>query len=200
MPLDHHVGGGGNRSTPVPHGEPKNEPPFTNPASANGQGKTPVKKRPVVVPGKTLRERMAKLMDATVMNEPNWHYHAVRPLSYPTLTQAEHAAVASDCSFGCAILALLAGAGKPFGRTFQGNSSTMFALLDHINQADVQIGDYAVFGHTNGEMHAVCIRQPGGDPLCWSHGQEKGPMFVKMSVEMAAHPGATVTYLRLPTK
>jgi len=148
----------------------------------------------------TVRERMAQLMDATVANEPNWHYHAIRPLSYPTLVQAEHGAVSADCSFGCSILAKLAGAGDPLGQHFTGwgNSSSMFAHCQRITRQDLQIGDFAVFG-PGGDEHAVCIRKPGADPVCWSHGQEKGPMFVPLSAEKRAHPGAPVTFLRLPT-
>lgn len=147
-----------------------------------------------------VRAQLRSLMAATSRNEKNWHYHAVRPLTMPTLEAALHGAVVSDCSFGCKILCHLAAAPDPTGDgAGYGNSSSMFRHLPHIPFEQVQNGDCAVFGHVDGEQHAVMIyekRGTAGVTLVWSHGQEAGPIIVPMSVEIASHPGATVTFLQ----
>lgn len=147
-----------------------------------------------------IRARLRTLMAATARNEKNWHYRAIRPLTIPTLDTAMHGAVIADCSFGCKILCALAGAPDPTGDApAYGNSTSMFRHLPHIPFADVDAGDCAVFGHTNGEQHAVMVyekRATLGETLVWSHGQEAGPIIVPMSIQIAAHPGATVTLLQ----
>lgn len=148
-----------------------------------------------------VRAQLRTLMTETARNEKNWHYRAVRPLTIPSLETALHGVVVSDCSFGCKILCKLAGAHDPTGGSFDGygNSSSMFRALPHIEFADVQSGDAAVFGHVSGEQHAVLIYEKCatvGATLVWSHGQEAGPIIVPLSIEIAAHPGATVTFLQ----
>lgn len=148
-----------------------------------------------------IRTRLASLMDGTVKNEPNWHYDAVRPLVLPTEAQALNGKVISDCSFGCSILCNLAPAADPTGDNWQGNSTSMFNRLPHITKVELKVGDMAVFG-TQGRLHAMMVRDVSSDPLMWSHGQEAGPVFVKLSAEVAYHAqrytdGNVVTYLRL---
>lgn len=151
-----------------------------------------------------IRKQLAALMDATVRNEPNWHYKEARPLVLPSLATAEHGTVVSDCSFGCVILCHLAGAGDPTGNKFDGygNSTSMYEHLKTIPQAQAQTGDMVVLG-SQGRLHAMMIRSTlGGDPLCWSHGSESGPKPVPLSAEVAYHAalfadGGVVTFLRL---
>lgn len=155
---------------------------------------------PVPVPGPPdVRGDLAALMDGTVKNEPNWHYLMARPLTFPTRQVALTGKVTSDCSFGCAILCKLAGRPLP---TPQGNSWSMWEQLVKVSKADVMTGDMIVLGH-EGRLHAMMVRKPGGDILCWSHGQERGPLFVPLSAEVSYHAsrysdGGVVTYLRLP--
>lgn len=143
-----------------------------------------------------IRARMVEAMRETVMNEPRWHYEESRPLELPDVNTAYHGTVYSDCSFGCVILAHLAGAPDPSGTGFRApaGSSAMFAFLPHLRRAQIQPGDYVVFGPDGGQ-HAACVYELATDPVVWSHGQEKGPVLVRLSVEIAAHSGP-VTFLR----
>jgi hypothetical protein len=146
----------------------------------------------------TVRGNLVTLMDLTAKNEPRWHYRMVRPLTLPTRVQAVSGTVYSDCSFGCSILCKLAGAADPTGANWQGNSSSMFHHLPHLAFSQVKNGDIAVFGHNDGELHAVMVYKKAatvGGTLCWSHGQERGPILVPLSVEIAFHK-ATMTFLR----
>ena len=35
--------------------------------------------------------------------------------------------------------------------------------------------------------HVCMVRRPGADPLLWSHGQERGPILLPLSVEKRYH-------------
>jgi hypothetical protein len=137
------------------------------------------------------RQLLAELMDGTVKNERNWHYEMRRPLPFPSRDKALHGSVHSDCSFGCIILCKLAGCPDPSGYNFAGygNSQSFFNKLQHIPIHEAKIGDLIVYGY-GGANHAVMVRGGlGANPLVWSHGQEKGPIFVRHSVEDAFHSG-----------
>lgn len=146
-----------------------------------------------------VRASLRGLMGATAKNEPNWHYKLARPLVMPTRDQALTGVVEADCSFGCSILCHLAGAPDPTADNWQGNSTSMFQHLPHIPFGEVKVGDIGVFGHTDGEQHAVMAYQTApteNATLVWSHGQEAGPIIVPAATEKGAHPGATLTWLR----
>lgn len=154
--------------------------------------------------GAQIRAKLQTLMAATVANEPNWHYAEIRPISHLVYAQAVCGVVKTDCSGGCTALCQLAGAKDPTGNNYNGtgNSTSMYVHLPHIeNYRDtVLVGDLAVFGKTNGEEHVAMVYKIGGsNPTLWSHGQERGPLFVSLDDEAAAHPGAKVTFLRLAT-
>jgi hypothetical protein len=143
-------------------------------------------------------------MDATVANQPNWHYVEKRPLSFPSLQEAEHGVVFADCSFDVIILCKLAGLPDPSGNGYSGygNSTSLFFHLEHITAAEAKIGDAVVFG-PEGDQHAAMIRRLVKDKVLCSHGSEDGPKFVALSVEAAGHE-PPVTFLRVvpldPTK
>lgn len=143
----------------------------------------------------TVRASLRVLMAETARNEPNWHYRYDRPLTMPTLNQALGGVVYADCSFGCSILLRLAGGPDPTGDDWQGNSTSMYRHLPHIERGELQVGDIVVFGR-DGDQHAVMVYRLAADPIVWSHGQEAGPILVPLSVEIRAHAGQPVTYLR----
>lgn len=144
---------------------------------------------------KQTRTAMAHAMERTVANNTRWHYAEVRPLTIPAASQAYGGTVYSDCSFGCKIIAHLAGAPDPTGLGFSGygNSTSMYDTLEHIDRQDIQPGDYAVFGR-HGNEHACVIYRLAADPMVWNMGAPGQPVFRKLSAEIATH--GPVTYLR----
>lgn len=147
------------------------------------------------------RGKLAQLMDGTVANHRNWVYKAVRPLPMPTLQQALHGNVVSDCSHGCAVLCKLAGAPDPTRDNWQGNSTSMFHALAHIALSKVQVGDMAVLG-AEGRLHAMMFRTVGKNPTVWSDGSNADPAFVTLAAEIQWHKqyfsdGGVLTCLQL---
>ncbi|MHB8469553.1 MAG: hypothetical protein ACYDCH_07360 [Gaiellaceae bacterium] len=58
---------------------------------------------------------------------------------------------------------------------------------------DVQAGDVVVFGDYPGR-HTAIVLAAGDDPLLASHGQERGPVAVRCSIESRYQP-PVVTWL-----
>jgi hypothetical protein len=109
--------------------------------------------------------------------------------------------VKADCSKGCQKIAKWAGAPDPMDNGFAnwGNSNTMWVELEHIPKSDVEPGDFFTFGYYAGEKH-VCIALGFGtesDMDVWNMGRQGQPVITKLSVEVAAHAGMTVTPLKL---
>jgi len=131
------------------------------------------------------RALMAEIMDEGVHNEPRIHYGQVRP--YPHITR-EHwrtSEVTTDCSGSSTIICMLAGVPKdPNGSHYNGYgyTGTIMAHARPITRAELKIGDLIVFGPYPGH-HIVMVRKLGSDPLVFSHGQEKGPFFIRLSEE-----------------
>jgi hypothetical protein len=53
-----------------------------------------------------------------------------------------------------------------------------------------------IFGRGTGH-HVGMVLAPGADPLLFSHGQEKGPLLIRESVEARFQPSGG-TFIRLP--
>lgn len=160
----------------------------------------------VVDPSAAIRAKLVTLMDGTVTNHRNWIYKAVRPLPMPTLTQALHGQVVSDCSHGVAVLCKLANAKDPTKANWQGNSTSMFlaAKADGwiIPLTKVQPGDYGVLG-AEGRLHAFMFRTAGKSPTVWSDGSSFDPAIVTLAAEVQWHAqhfsdGGVLTCIRLP--
>jgi hypothetical protein len=154
------------------------------------------------------RRELAALMDYLVRQEPRVHYGQVRPMASRSIrTLAElHAKIESragitlDCSESVTLLCKLAGLADPNGLRYDGagNTETMLGHLPHYYSArSAGIGALVVFGVGRLETEHVCmVRKPGGDPLLFSHGQERGPFLIPLSVEKRYHV-APYTFLSI---
>ncbi len=137
--------------------------------------------------------------------EPQIHYRQHRPmLSTVYYTPGGEQKLADhlkaghplslDCSETVTLVCALAGLGDPNGSRFNGWGNTQ-EMLDHLphysNPAAADVGALIVYGRPGhlAEQHVVQVVGKGKDPLCGSHGQEKGPLLVRHSVEVAAHGG-----------
>jgi hypothetical protein len=149
------------------------------------------------VKSETVRASLRDLMRATVRQERLWHYEQTRPVNTDVATL--HTPVYTDCSGGIILLCRWAGAPNPSGTGAWGwgNSQSFYEYLPHVPADAARSGDIVVFGKVDGEQHAAFVYQAGADPLLWSHGQEAGPLFVRLSAELRAHAGCKATFLRL---
>lgn len=134
-----------------------------------------------------VRARLAELMQATVRDEERnwtWTYRAVRPMRVPSSWQPGQRVI-GDCSKGVQYLYRWAGGPDPMGNNWAswGNSSTLWSNLTHADfPAQLRVGDIITFG-PNGDEHAVCVAEPGHDPLLWSFGHQGAPNFYRLSRE-----------------
>lgn len=160
--------------------------------------KKPVAKKPNV------RREMKQIMDLLLAHEPKVHYAQVRPMRTQSIKSvaglkkklASQGGVSMDCSESSTLIARLAGAPDPNGLGYNGSGYTG-AMLDHcrrVKKADLLIGDLVVFGPGTG--HHVCVVYGAGDdPWLFSHGQERGPIKIRLSEEAKYQP-RPVSYLR----
>jgi hypothetical protein len=154
------------------------------------------------------RSELAALMDYLVRREPHVHYGQVRPMPSRTIRNLVelHAAVerarglTMDCSESVTLICKLAGLGDPNGLHYggAGNTETMLGHLSHYYSArSAGVGALVVFGVGRLSTEHVCmVRRPGADPLLFSHGQERGPFFIPLSVEKRYHV-APYTFLSI---
>jgi hypothetical protein len=154
------------------------------------------------------RRELAALMDYLVRQEPRVHYGQVRPMgsrSIKNLAQL-HTKIAGprgitlDCSEIVTLICKLAGLADPNGLRYDGagNTETMLGHLPHYYSArSAGIGALVVFGVGHLATEHVCmVRRPGADPLLFSHGQERGPFLIPLSVEKRYHV-APYTFLSI---
>lgn len=133
-----------------------------------------------------VRTRLAKLMDEGVANKARIHYAQIRP--FPIHLDENHWAheeFSTDCSGSYTILCRLAGLPKdPNGANYNGSgyTGTLMAHMRPITRAQLKIGDAVIFGNFPGH-HVVMVRELGGDPKIFSHGQEAGPWYSPLSYE-----------------
>lgn len=151
-----------------------------------------------------VRAKAVRAMRLLLANEPRVHYAQVRPMrtqSIKTYTELEAAAqrgITFDCSESSTTIAHVAGAKDPNGRHFDGAgyTGTILSACQSITKSQAKAGDFVVFGPGTG--HHVCvILAAGADPLLFSHGQEKGPIAIRLSAE-ARFQSAPIRYRRLP--
>jgi hypothetical protein len=146
------------------------------------------------------RRELAALMDYLCAHEPQVHYGQIRPMptrTIRTLTELHtkvsgRGGVTMDCSESVTLLCRLAGLGDPNGLHYDGsgNTETMLAHLPHYySSRSAGIGALVVFGVGDLAREHVCmVRHPGSDPVLFSHGQERGPFPIPLSVEKRYHP------------
>jgi len=150
------------------------------------------------------RDTLKHLMEKTVNDQArygNWHYAAVRPQRIPSSYRSGDR-VYVDCSDGVRMLARLAGIGDdPAGNGYSdyGNSSSIWAHLDHIPKSEAQTGDLVTFGNYAGEHHVAMLYENGkvSDPLVWNMGTQGQPVLTRLSNEIRYHGGQRVTFCRI---
>lgn len=148
---------------------------------------------------------MASIMDYLVQHRGNVHYAQRRPMTTRAIaTFAElrrtvaARGVTMDCSESVTLICRLAGLDDPNGEHYNGTGYTG-TLLDHLphydNPANADVGALVVYGPGTGQ-HVCMVREPGRDPLLFSHGEEAGPFYVRHSVERRYH-SAPATFLSI---
>jgi hypothetical protein len=155
------------------------------------------KARMPLVPQRPKTERVRDAIVAYcrwgIAHEPQIHYAQVRPfpVSAPRLLPMR-----TDCS-GFATLAYReAGAPDPNGRKYDGLGFTG-TLLQHgrrVAPEHARRGDLAIFGPGTGH-HVVVLLEDGRrnlDPLTCSHGQERGPLEIRLAEEARFQPSPIV--------
>ena len=74
-----------------------------------------------------------------------------------------------------------------------GYTGTLLQHMRHIPKSAIQPGDLVVWGPPPGH-HVALVLEAGDDPLLASHGQDKGPIAIRFSLESKYQP-AQVTWL-----
>jgi hypothetical protein len=167
----------------------------TLPALVKRFGKVSVATAPAAQPtSRDVRARIVAYCRWGIANEPQIHYAQTRPIP---LAQRKQLPLTTDCSGFATCAYADAGAPDPNGNAYSGSgyTGTLLAHGRHIARRDAKPGDLAVFGPGAGH-HVVVLLEPGTvtDPLTCSHGQEAGPIAIRLSVEAAAQP-SPITFL-----
>lgn len=150
------------------------------------------------------RAELGRLMDMLVADEPKVHYLPKRPMvskSIVTVAQlrqklASNLGISLDCSESVTLLCKLAGLKDPndSGYDGYGNTGTLLTHLPHYHAPfHALTGALVVFGPGSGK-HVCMVREPGTNPLLFSHGSERGPIFIRLDRELAFQ-GGPVTFL-----
>ncbi len=112
----------------------------------------------------------------------------------------------ADCSGFATALCKLAGLADPNGLGYNGTgfTGTMLTHLPHYTDpAAANVGALVVFSHPGVPTgdHVATVIGPGKDPWLCSHGQEAGPLRIRLSTELAAqkraHGSSTATLLNV---
>lgn len=129
-----------------------------------------------------------------VRNAGQIHYRQSRPID--GIGHPHKLPLTTDCSGFATDCFNWAGAPDPNGRHYDGYGYTgsMLQACQPVAKAGVEPGDLVVFGRAPG-THVVIVVGDGADPLVVSHGQEAGPLHVRLSVEERAHSGQSPTFL-----
>jgi hypothetical protein len=130
-----------------------------------------------------------------VTNTAQIHYQQSRPID--GTGNRDKLPLNTDCSGFATLCYEWAGAPDPNGSGFNGFgfTGTILGHCRHVPKSDANAGDLVVFGVYPG-THVVILIEDGthADPLCVSHGQEAGPIEVRLSVESGAHAGQIETF------
>lgn len=155
----------------------------------------------VIAQGSAETRLRAKIVDYLlwgIKNEPKIHYRQARPMEdvkHPLRLKVLPRW--ADCSEFVTDAYAWAGAPDPNGLGYSGLGYTG-TLLTHgrkIKVSQLLPGDLVVFGKAPG-VHVCGVLVSGSDPLLASHGQEAGPIKIRLSAERKYHSGELVTCLR----
>jgi hypothetical protein len=120
-----------------------------------------------------------------------WDYDQERPVKYVRLPRFKF-----DCSGAICWLYWCAGLRDPSGNNFGGGDTYTMTLLKHnrrINPREVRAGDICILGAELpvDEQHAMMALEPAPNPLCFSHGSQGDPTFVRVDID-----GRSKTWVR----
>lgn len=122
------------------------------------------------------------------------HYSQARP--FPLYAPGS-VPMTLDCSASTITFARWAGAPNPSGAApGYGNSMSIASFAKEIPRSAIEAGDIAVFGEPV-THHVAVVLEPGDDPLMESHGQESGPLSIRLSVEARYHSGDPIRFYSL---
>jgi len=135
----------------------------------------------------TVRQQIVANAHWGIANEPQIHYQQLRPMD--GLHHAHQLPLQTDCSGFSTLCYAWAGAPDPNGLGYsgQGYTGTMLQHMTRVPLTHVQPGDLVIWGPAPGH-HVALVVEAGPDPLLCSHGQEKGPLAVRFSVETQYQP------------
>lgn len=162
------------------------------------------------------RQHLAALMDYLVAHEPQVHYPPgdVRT-SFDSRTfnmseqQLHHildggGSIQADCSEMVTELSRWVGLDDPngLGYRYAGYTGTMLRnprLKHYLNPRGAGVGAIGVYysARKPDGIHAVMVRKPGRNPVVFSHGSERGPLFLTLEAEHAYHAGESFTFLTI---
>lgn len=151
---------------------------------------------PKIAQGGSLRDAIVGHARWGIANEPQIHYKQLRPMD--GLATPRQLPLQTDCSGFVTLCYKWAGAPDPNGLNFsgQGYTGTMLQACSHITQSAARPGDLVIWGAPPGN-HVAMVIEAGADPLLVSHGQEKGPIAIKFSVETQYQPKPVTWLTRL---
>ena len=128
------------------------------------------------------------------------HYAEVRP--YP-LIPWRNLPFTTDCSgFSIIMCKWTTDTPDPSGNGFNGtgNTDSVDCNLNTIAFADVQPGDFVIYGPVTATVHMAIIVSKGATPATTfvvSHGTEAGPSYMSLADLTSGFPGLRVAYKQL---
>ena len=148
------------------------------------------------------RQQLAQVMDLLVREQPRVHYAQIRPMqtraihSLHLLQQALYSphGVTMDCSESVTLLCHVAGLHDPNGFNYDGHgfTGTLLHFLPHYTDPlKAKTGALVVFGPGSGD-HVCMVRRPGKNPTLFSHGSERGPIYITLADEKRYQRSPTV--------
>lgn len=134
-----------------------------------------------------------------VDNEPQIHYSQDPNLRFAALDEPKQLPISTDCSAFYTLACKYAGVYDPNGSNYNGTgfTGTLLGNMEEIPLDQALPGDAIVYGPGSGDHVCMVISMDNPqDPLLVSHGQERGPIKIRHSAEVASHR-APVRVLRL---
>jgi cell wall-associated NlpC family hydrolase len=127
----------------------------------------------------TVRQKIVAAARWGIAHEPRIHYGEIRPVPLGRTLP-----LTTDCSGFVTLCYFLAGAPDPNGLDYSGEgwTGTLLRHLEEVEQEPARRGDLVVWGAYPGR-HVAIVLEPGDDPLLCSHGQERGPLAIRLSDE-----------------
>jgi hypothetical protein len=139
------------------------------------------------------RRQLARVMDLLVRETARVHYAQRRPMltrrihSLHLLQQALYSphGVTMDCSESVTLLCHVVGLDDPNGFDYDGHGFTgtlLHHLPHYVDPRKAKVGALVVFGPGSGD-HVCMVRRSGANPTLFSHGSERGPIWITLADE-----------------